>query len=145
MVSVSPAPTYEHTKDFEVWECPGLGRYTFNAARFPHWRWSKINRPVAGPTEKKVSLLDFVLRMQRIAQKNKDDFSFRADFRVVRQKRQAPKTGFELVIFYHIIAEEKAESHVMIDGTGFSFDEAVQSAWGQIEDACVTWGYESVP
>ena len=146
LVNLCHASTYEHTGDFEVWECPGLGRYTFNVKKFPHWRWSKVEKPKTSsdPAEPElVTLCEFALRMERIAQANKDVFDYGFDIELKRRK--LPQGGFERALFYRLSVKERAEGHVLIEAADFSLEAAVQSAWKQIEDACATWSYDVVP
>lgn len=80
----------------------------------------------------KIELQTLINRLELVAQKNKDKFTYKINIEVNRKG-----------IVYLFYCQEKAEGHTFLCGSGVTIDEAVIQAHNGIEDACKWWGYEA--
>ena len=80
-----------------------------------------------------ITIEQLIARLQRIAEANDDAFIYKMTFGPCRK-------GI-VHIFY---CEERADHHPFVSGRGFSVDEALLSAWSNIEPICSSWGYDPV-
>jgi len=78
----------------------------------------------------KIQLL--IIRLQSIAKKNRDDFSYKIDINISRSG-----------ITYRFVATETADNHEFLDGFGVTIDDAVDNAERSIEACCKQWGYKA--
>lgn len=75
---------------------------------------------------------ELIYRLQRIAEKNGDEFRYRID---VEKRRNG--------LSYQFVAEETAERHVFLSsGERDSYESAIADAWLNIPAACKSWGYK---
>lgn len=73
-------------------------------------------------------------RLKNIAQKNKDEFSFRIEI-------ELPRT-IEPTCKYRFVCLETAESHEFTSGIGKTIEEAVDNATSGLPEALKQWGYK---
>ena len=85
------------------------------------------------PAETGCSLDSLVMRLERVAKANDDDFRYKI---TVEPNRKG--------IVYFFVCEEKADGHTLLTGCGTTIDEAVKQSWNDIESSCEEWGYEPV-
>jgi hypothetical protein len=76
------------------------------------------------------NLQSLVMRLQRVATKNKDRFAYRIHLVPCGNS-----------IRYRFICEETADNHTFLEGDGNNIDEAVENAEADIQNACASWGY----
>jgi hypothetical protein len=84
--------------------------------------------------EKPSQLTELVLRLERIAKKNRDEFCYNIEVE--------PKLSGRLQ--YRFVCNEKAEDHGFVGGEGDTLEAAVEAATAEIEEACEIWGYKPV-
>lgn len=80
-----------------------------------------------------ITLLDGLIDwLQRIAQKNNDEFRYKIEIR-------CPRSGGKQFTF---VCQETVEGHVFLESSGDDLDAVVKHAIQEVPECCEDWGYE---
>lgn len=79
--------------------------------------------------EAKFQLL--IAMLEEVAKANKDEFLYSMEF----------NPGCASA-WFHFIARERADRHIIVEGSGMTIEEALQEAEDNIEEACESWDYK---
>jgi len=71
-------------------------------------------------------------RLEAIAKKNRDEFRYRIELDVLRDGK----------VRYNFIAEETADGHCLVGGSGMTIEEAVADTNAKIPEYIKSWGYK---